>query len=50
MKPIVRGCKCSKCGKWHDIIYKVHGKSVCCNCYYRGMFMTKRDFKEVEDK
>ena len=29
--PEIYGCKCRKCGVWHN---NVHGDGVCLNCYY----------------
>jgi len=30
--PNIYGCRCSMCGKWHNIVYKIKGRYVCVNC------------------
>ncbi|MHA1873352.1 MAG: hypothetical protein ACTSVB_04490 [Candidatus Heimdallarchaeaceae archaeon] len=35
MNPLLVGCVCAECKRWHDIVKKrKDGKYVCINCYY----------------
>ena len=47
MTPWINGCKCSRCGEWHDMIKQLpDGKYVCVNCFYKEEEEEGEDGKE----